>query len=172
MHIPPYFKKPNWQRFFAGMFIGGIVAFAVFLFMYGTHVENWIDENMKLRTQITTLEDQLKSLNQDNQKLNEKQNNQYVVKSIEIEFINEQKMLENRYIDRLGLYKLRELAKQQLPDLIGKEIKALAENSSLLYSAIEGKIYKIDEFSYELSVKRLLFSDKLKISVVIIVSKN
>lgn len=172
MHIPPYYKKPGWQRFFVGMFMGGVLAFAVFLFMYGTHVEGWIEENVRLRTAISDLEKQYDSLNKDNKELTEKNSDKITVKSVDIEFVNEKKMLSNGLIDRLSVYKLRELANKQLPDLIGKDITSLSENVSLLYSALESKIYKIDEFAYELKVERILFHNELKISLLIIVSKK
>ncbi|MYL34133.1 hypothetical protein GLW08_07720 [Pontibacillus yanchengensis] len=172
MHIPPYYKKRNWQRFLAGVFLGGIIAYAVFLFMYGTYVERWIKENMELREDINDLEEQYSMLSEDKKELDEKQKEKIKIHSVEIIFLNEKKLLSQHTIDRLTVYKLRELTKEQLPDLVGKSITSLSENVSLLYTSIENKRYKIDDLLYELKVERIVLSQDLKIGVNIIPTKR
>ncbi|KGP73621.1 sporulation membrane protein YtrI [Pontibacillus yanchengensis] len=172
MHIPPYYKKRNWQRFLAGVFLGGIIAYAVFLFMYGTYVERWIKENMQLREDINDLQDQYSMLREDKNELDEKQKEKIRIHSVEIIFLNEKKLLSQHTIDRLTIYKLRELTKDQLPDLVGKSITSLSENVTLLYTSIENKRYKIDDLLYELKVERVVISQELKIGVNIIPTKS
>ncbi|MDV2888249.1 sporulation protein, partial [Alkalihalophilus pseudofirmus] len=44
MRIPPYYRRPSWQRFFAGMAIGGAISWCIFLYIFGV----WQEENAKL----------------------------------------------------------------------------------------------------------------------------
>ncbi|QHE53240.1 sporulation membrane protein YtrI [Pontibacillus sp. HMF3514] len=172
MHIPPYYKKAGWQKFFAGMFIGGVIAYAIFLFMYGTHFENWIEENLMLRDEIRDLKDRAESLNKDKEELNEKRKEHLVVQSVEIVFLNESKLLSQNLTDRLSIYKLRELAKEQIHDVIGKDVSSVADNEHLIIKSLESKIYRVDEFTYELEVERLIISPKLTVSLQIKITKN
>lgn len=172
MHIPPYYKKAGWQRFFAGVFIGGVIAYGIFLFMYGTHFEGWIEENLKLREEVRDLKDRAESLNKDKEELSEKRKQHLVVQSVEIEFLNENKLLSENLTDRLSLYKLRELAKEQIHDVVGKDVSSVADNERLLITSIESKIYRVDEFTYELKVERLIIAPELKASLQIQITKN
>ncbi|KGX89104.1 sporulation membrane protein YtrI [Pontibacillus litoralis] len=167
MHIPPYYKKKEWQRFLAGVFIGGVMAYCVFLFMYGTHMERWIEENMELRGTISDLENQNSLLTQDKKELNDQKKKVIKVQDLEIVFLNEKKLLRQNKMDRLTVYKLRNLAKEQLPDVIGKDIKGLSDNASLLYTAIEAKTYTIDSLTYELKVERLIMTQNVVVMITI-----
>ncbi|GGD16895.1 sporulation membrane protein YtrI [Pontibacillus salipaludis] len=172
MHIPPYYKKTSWQRFFAGVFIGAILAFPVFLFMYGTLMEQRIEENVRLQSELTTLEDNYEILNKDKEELNEQQKKSITVQSIEINFINEKKLLSEHKLDRLSVYKLRDMVRKQLPDTIGQNISSLSENTSLIYSSIENRSYQVDDSTYEVKVERLVIAPTFKVSLKIDLVKN
>lgn len=60
MHIPPYHKKKSWQRFFVGTFFGGVIAYCILLYMYGSMYENLLKQNLELHSQVSTLKNQTK----------------------------------------------------------------------------------------------------------------
>ena len=39
MRIPPYYRKPAWQRFFSGMAVGAFISWFLFLYMNGVSIE-------------------------------------------------------------------------------------------------------------------------------------
>ena len=49
MHFIPYYKNKNWQRFFVGLFIGAIISYFIFIYMYGQLLEKRIGK------EVTTL---------------------------------------------------------------------------------------------------------------------
>ncbi|MEI2400973.1 sporulation protein, partial [Paenibacillus phytohabitans] len=55
MRVPPYYQKPGWQRFFAGVVIGALISWIVFLFQFGVLQDNQIKK-------ITQQEDEIKDL--------------------------------------------------------------------------------------------------------------
>ena len=48
MRIPPYYRKPTWQHFFAGMAIGGVISWFIFLYIFGVWQE---DYSKQIKTQ-------------------------------------------------------------------------------------------------------------------------
>ncbi|MFC0522343.1 sporulation membrane protein YtrI [Pontibacillus salicampi] len=168
MHIPPYYKRRDWQRFLAGVFIGGIIAYACFLFMYGTYVENWIEKNLELHEKIRDLESTNEMLIQDKEELNKKQKDIIQVHAVDIQFSNEKKLIEQHSIDKLTVFNLRRLVKEQTPDLIGQDTNSLYDNASLIYRAIEARTYKVDDLKYEMKVERLLISQNVSITIRIV----
>src|SRR5690606_5676599 len=116
MHIPPYYKKPTWQHFFVGIVFGGIIAYLVLLYMYGTMYETLLEENQQLKSEINNLTLQNEALMKDNEDLNEQSNKVPVVNSIEVKITNWEKFK----LDRLTVYELAELVKEEINHLIGE----------------------------------------------------
>ena len=56
MHFIPYYKNKNWQRFFVGLFIGAIISYFIFIYMYGQLLEKRIEENLQLRIEKQELD--------------------------------------------------------------------------------------------------------------------
>ncbi|MEM5591984.1 hypothetical protein AAHH67_10045 [Niallia circulans] len=54
MRIPPYYKNQAVQRFFAGMVIGGVISWCIFVFIFGVWQERYSSE---IKTQKATIED-------------------------------------------------------------------------------------------------------------------
>ncbi|MRH42869.1 hypothetical protein GH741_09240 [Aquibacillus halophilus] len=166
MHIPPYYKKESWQRFFAGTFIGAIVAFIVFIYMYGQLYERWVEENLNLRSQLSKLEDSYNILEESKQELDEQSKQKVTVNTIEINIDNERELK----LDSLIVHQLQELMRNEIKDVVGKDINSLAENYQLLTSTIENKRYKVDGFIYNAKVKQLFVTSTLTISVELVFS--
>ncbi|GIO27817.1 sporulation membrane protein YtrI [Ornithinibacillus bavariensis] len=159
MHVPPYYKRPGWQRFFVGMFFGALLSYWVVLFMYGTMYERQIKENSSIQAELDDAQDKINALMKDNQDLNEKSKKPVTINEIVLEIIN----AEDLKIDRLLLLQLESLVKEEIKDVFGKDIQAISDSDILLISAIENKSFKVDDFTYSFEIKRLIISSTIRI---------
>src|SRR5690606_36989185 len=161
MHIPPYYKKPTWQRFFVGVVFGGMIGYLVLIYMYGTMYEELIEENQQLKSEINDLTLQNEALTKDNEDLNEKTNKVPKVESIEIEITNWQ-----RYkLDRLTVYELGELVKEEINHLIGEKVSTVAEGDFLLERVIENKGFTISDETYYFDVQKMIITETVKLTL-------
>ncbi|MBM7554976.1 sporulation membrane protein YtrI [Thalassobacillus pellis] len=158
MHIPPYYKRKSWQRFLSGMLLGALVGYGIFLFIHGSLMEHWVEENIRLKGELSDLEATYENLLENH----ESEKKQYTVEQTEIE-------LTNNDIDRLTKHQLQTLIKEEIQDVIGKNVEELSKNSEFLYKTIENKQFTIDDFTYKVEVKQLtiarVLSIKVKVSV-------
>lgn len=161
MHIPPYYKRKSWQRFFAGVFIGMVVAFVIFMFMYGKYSERWIEENMELHSKLNQLQYNYNNLTKDKEELDRKSKEQLTISSIEIELLDTKKLK----LDRLIIFQLKDLIKQQLQTVIGKDLETVYKNRKLVESTIENKQYVVDDFTYSVRVEQLTIYKTLYLSL-------
>ncbi len=159
MRIPPYYKKPGWQRFFAGVFMGALISWFVFLYMYGVLQEKQIQLLEEQIATIDDLKDQKKLLLEDYEKLNEQNKNKLKIQEIEIEF------LDTRKIELAGLtiHQLKSAVKKDLNHLIAKDIETVSRNKELLRQTIENKAYEIDDKNYRLQVYTIYFDTTMEI---------
>lgn len=159
MHVPRYHKKPTWQRFLVGMFLGGLISYWIVIFMYGTMYEKLIIENSNLKEQLNDAENRIEVLEKDKRELNEKSNQKITIEEINLEILN----AEDLKIDRLLQNQLESLVKEEIKGIIGKDLLTIAESDSLLFSSIENKTFKVDDFSYNLEIKRLIIAPTVRI---------
>ncbi|MCT2537173.1 hypothetical protein NC661_02535 [Aquibacillus koreensis] len=162
MHIPPYYKRAGWQRFLAGAFIGAIISFAIFLYMYGQFQERWIEDNLSLRSELNTLQRNYEALEESKNKLDEQSKKEITVEEIEISIENEKQLK----LDRLIVHTLEQKILDEINHVIGQSTNSLSENYQLLTAAIENKTLHEDNFSYQAVVKNLfIISQRLVINV-------
>src|SRR5699024_10646709 len=131
-----------------------------FSYMYGKMHEDLLSNNIQLRTQVSELEHQNEALLQDKEDL-EDEKADYTIQSIDIEFTNSQELR----IDRLITHELEDLIKNEVSDIICKDIKSLSDNDYLLVTILENKTFTIDDLSYQFEVKKLFISEKVKITL-------
>ncbi|MBR3119554.1 sporulation membrane protein YtrI [Oceanobacillus profundus] len=162
MHIPPYHKKPSWQLFFAGAFIGGIIAYFILIYMYGTMYEELLAENLELSSQVNDLKEQNAALLQDKEDLSEKSEEPLTINSISVTIVDGERLK----LDRLIEHQLEEMVKEQISHIIGQEISIIDKSDQLLQSTIENKGFTIDDFTYYFEVKKLTISTDLKIEII------
>jgi hypothetical protein len=155
MHIPPYHKKKTWQRFFAGSLVGGIIAYIIFIFMYGTMYENQLKENLELTSQVNDLKNQNEALLKDTENLKAP----VTVSVIDITIEN----AEEISLDSLVVPKLEELVKDEISHITGQSVSIVDEIDQLLISAIENKEYTIDDLRYQFTVRKLTISETVKV---------
>ena len=162
MHIPPYHKKPSWQLFFAGAFIGGIIAYFILIYMYGTMYEELLAENLELSSQVNDLKEQNAALLQDKEDLSEKSEEPLTINSISVTIVDGERLK----LDWLIEHQLEEMVKEQISHIIGQEISIIDKSDQLLQSTIENKGFTIDDFTYYFEVKKLTISTDLKIEII------
>lgn len=155
MHIPPYHKKTTWQRFFAGALVGGIIAYIIFIFMYGTMYEDQLKENLELTSQVNDLKNQNEALLKDTENLKAP----VTVSVIDITIEN----AEEISLDSLVVPKLEELVKDEISHITGQSVSIVDEIDQLLISAIENKEYTIDDLRYQFTVRKLTISETVKV---------
>lgn len=155
MHIPPYHKKKTWQLFFAGSLVGGIIAYIIFIFMYGTMYENQLKENLELTSQVNDLKNQNEALLKDTENLK----TPVTVSVIDITIEN----AEEISLDSLAVPKLEELVKDEISHITGQSVSIVDEIDQLLISAIENKEYTIDDLRYQFTVRKLTISETVKV---------
>ncbi|WP_339228377.1 sporulation membrane protein YtrI [Oceanobacillus sp. FSL K6-2867] len=162
MHIPPYHKKPSWQLFFTGAFVGGIIAYFILIYMYGTMYEELLGENLELTSQVNDLTEQNQALLKDKEDLSEKSDEPLTVKSITVTIVEGERLK----LDRLIEHQLEEMVKEQISHIIGQEIEIINKSDRLLQSTIENKEFTVDDFTYYFEVKKLTITSDLKIDVI------
>lgn len=162
MHIPPYHRTATWQRFLVGAFSGGIVAYFILMYMYGTMYEDLLKENLELTSQVKELKDQNEALLNDNEDLNEKSSEPLTVSSVDITISG----VAQLKMDLLIEHQLEEMLKEEINHLIGQELAIISKSRQLLISTIENKKFTVDEFTYYFEVKSLTIDKELEINVL------
>jgi len=161
MHIPPFYKKTTWQRFFAGTLIGGIIAYGVLLYMYGAMYEELLAQNRSFQSEITDLQNQNEALIEDREELDEMAEKVLTIDTVEVSIANSEELR----LDRLLIHDLEEMVKQEVNHIIGQDLSVIGQSDMLLVSTIENKEYTIDDFNYELDVKLLTIWETVRITV-------
>lgn len=167
MHFPRYHHKKSWQRFFLGLVTGMIISYVIILYMYGSMYEQLFEQNLKLASEVTELEDLYESLLQDRRDEDEAQRKQTIVESIEITITN----YEELKLDRLLIHQFSELIKEEIKHIIGIELSVIAASDQLLLSTIENKAFTIDDFTYYFHVEKLIISQTVKLQLTAHISQ-
>ncbi|WP_066194746.1 MULTISPECIES: sporulation membrane protein YtrI [Gracilibacillus] len=163
MHIPPYYKRPAWQRFLAGVALGSIIGYFIFLYMFGSLQQQWIEEKIALRTRYQDLYQNYTTLVQNHQKLDQQTKEGVQITEIEIEFLNlEQLDLAN---DRLMRHQLEEAIREEAGQAIGKKVEDMTESIDFLIATVENKTIRIDDFRFQATVSRMVVSETLYLSI-------
>ncbi|WP_026671607.1 sporulation membrane protein YtrI [Alkalihalobacterium bogoriense] len=166
MRIPPYYKRPGWQRFFAGIIIGMLIGWGFFVYHFGTIHDRLI---IKLKTQeitIQNLNEDLEELRSTEKRLNEENQKKLTIQEIEVDFTNDKDLRLNE----LTIYELKSSVINELKGLKGKDIASVAETNDLMLKTIENKTFEIGETKYRLKREQVyLFTTLtlyLKIEIV------
>lgn len=161
MHVPPLHKRKSWQRFLTGGFIGAILAYAIFIYMYGTMYEKLFEEKIHLESEMEELKSQNEALLQDKKDLDKEKDENETVEEIEIQIANKDEL----QIDRLLIHQLEGKVQESIKHIIGQEIDLVGESEDLLISTLEKQVISIDDFTYEFRVRRLIVSKKVKLTL-------
>ncbi|RSK28143.1 sporulation protein [Bacillus sp. HMF5848] len=161
MRIPPYYKNPNWQRFFAGMVIGAIISWCMFIYIYGELREKQFQEIVTLKTEMKNLQDKLEIWQEDYNQLNEENKKQLTVQDIKIRVANASQLK----LDGYTVFLIQESAKNEIKHLLAKDIETVFKNKTLLKRAIENKPYLVEEKQYRVTITELFVFTTLYIEL-------
>lgn len=161
MRIPEYYKKPGWQRFFAGMMCGAIVSWLFFLFTYGTFQEEQVTLIEKQREHARDLKNQISIYQKDLHKLNEDNKQRLLIQSVDVKLINGEKYR----IAQPDKMKFEEQVKDNISEVITKDIESVYKTKELSKRTIENKIYTINEKEFKAEVKELTIYTRLSVEI-------
>ncbi|QGH35306.1 hypothetical protein GI584_15155 [Gracilibacillus salitolerans] len=163
MHIPPYHKRPSWQRFLAGVAIGTIIGYIIFIYMFGELQEKWIEENLALRGDLQDLNQSYENLRKNHETLDQQTKEGLQVSEINIEFLNLKEL--NIDTDRIMIQQLEEAVRTEAAHAVGKSIDEIADSIDLLIATIENKTINIDDFRFQAEIERIIVSETLYLSI-------
>ncbi|SDH74236.1 sporulation membrane protein YtrI [Alteribacillus bidgolensis] len=163
MRIPPYYRRPGWQRFFAGIMMGALGGWAFFLFQFGAVHEELVIEINKQRIQIENQKEQIDILRSEEKKRNEENEKKLTIQETNINFTNEQKLRLNE----LALYELKQQVDDEVKFLKNKNIESVVEGKELIKKAIENKTYKVGDNEYQLHIEEMYIYTSLELHIKI-----
>ncbi|WP_456273767.1 sporulation membrane protein YtrI [Bacillus sp. AK031] len=154
MRIPPYYRQPGWQRFFAGALIGGVISWTIFLFMFGVLQEKQTATIEKQRDRISDLNQGISHWQEEFKLLNKKNSELLTVQDIKLKIVNAK---EYRIEDSLSIFEAEEEIKGDLSPLLAKDLDSVYKNKELIKKTIENKTLKINDKRYKVKVKEIYF---------------
>ncbi|MGP4062571.1 sporulation membrane protein YtrI [Halobacillus sp. H74] len=161
MHFPHYHKKKEWRRLFAGIVLGAVIGYAVFIYIHGELQEKYTEEHIEMTAKMSELEAKYEGLlNNQEQGTDQKP---LTVTDLAVSYTNAKKL----EVDLLTQHQLTTLVKDQLSTIPGKDITVIADQVDLMISTVENKNYVVDDFTYELKVTRLIVSEVITLNLEI-----
>jgi hypothetical protein len=161
MRIPPYYRRPSWQRFFSGMAIGGAISWCIFLYIFGV----WQEENSKLikkqREDISELKDEIKIWQDDYAELNQKNLEKITVQKINIKITNPDKYR----LDDFSVFQAEEAVRDDIKTVLAKDLETVAKSKDMIRKIIENKPITLNEKRYKFKVKEMVIYTTLTIQL-------
>jgi len=163
MRIPPLYRRPSWQRFFAGMAIGGAISWCIFLYIYGV----WQEENTELiqkqQENIVDLNNEKKIWQEEYKELNKRNIEQLTVQKINIKIINAEKYK----LDPLSVLETENSVRDDISIMLAKDLETVYKSKDLIKKVIENKPVKINKKRYTLKVKEMVIYTNVTIQLEI-----
>ncbi|WP_428909368.1 sporulation membrane protein YtrI [Niallia sp. Krafla_26] len=165
MRIPPYYRKPTWQQFFAGTVIGSIISWFIFLYIFGVWQEEYSKEIQLQKDRIAELTDEKKIWQEEFEKLNKKNQEKLTVQSVYIKFTNKDKYKDS--LDPVSVLQMEDRIREDLRVMIAKDIETVYNSRELIRRTIENKIIKANDKRYKFKVKEMTIYTTLSIELEI-----
>ena len=162
MRIPAYYRHPAWQRFFAGCAVGIIIGFSFFIVLHGLAQERQIDKILEQQTIIDELKEDNKTLLEDQEEKNRELAKQLTIQEVNIN-IDKGKFSLNHIVE----LELKQAISSQLNILINKNIDSVAENQELIFQAINGHSYTVEDKTYLFRIKTLVIYSTVDMTVML-----
>jgi len=161
MRIPPYYRNPLWQRFFAGVIIGAIISWGLFLYMFGDLQEKQIQLIETQQDAIKDLHDELEIWQNEYEILNKKNESKLLVQEVTVHITNYKKYR----LDPLSIFEVEQSIKKDFESLLGKDLESVGHGKELLKRAIINKNIKLNGRHYQLEVQELILYTHIEISL-------
>jgi hypothetical protein len=161
MRIPPYYRKPSWQRFFAGMAVGASLSWCIFLYMHGVMIEEKTAYISKLEKNLKTEKRNVKIWQDDYKALNERNLEQLTIQDIKIKITN-----GGKYdLDKLAVYEAEENIKEYLNFFLAKDLDFVYKSRDLIQKMIENKVIPLNGKRYRLKITSLFVYTTVNIQI-------
>ncbi|PLR79509.1 sporulation protein [Bacillus canaveralius] len=161
MRIPSYYRQPGWQRFIAGMAIGAIISWFIFLYIYGVWQEEYSKDIKKLRDDIEELEEDKQIWQEEYKELNKKNIERLTVQEIKVEISNGEKYR----LDPLSVFEAEKKVKEDIKMMLAKDLETVYKSRELLKRVIENKPVRINEKRYNIKVEEVFIYTTLYIQL-------
>ena len=161
MRIPPYFRRPAWQRFFAGMAIGGIISWFIFLYIFGEWNEKYSKEIKRQREEIADLENDIKIWQEDYKELNKLNSQKLIVQEIKVKIQNSDKYK----LDSFSVFEIEDEIIEDIKMMKAKDIETVDKSSDLIKKIIENKVFKVNDKRFRVEIKQIKIYTTLSIKV-------
>ncbi|GIN86865.1 hypothetical protein J6TS2_32510 [Heyndrickxia sporothermodurans] len=153
MRIPPLYRRPSWQRFMAGIVIGGCISWVIFLFMFGVLQEKQADIINKQKEEIKTLKGEKLIWQEESKELNRKNAELLIIQNVQVKIKN----YEKYKIDSQSIFEAENEIKEDLKSLIADDLNTTFKNKDLITKTIENKEKKFNNRPYKFVIKALYF---------------
>lgn len=161
MRIPPYYRHPVWQRFFAGMAIGGIISWFIFLYIFGEWHEKYSKEIKTQKEEIDDLRNDVKIWQEDFKELNKANRQKLTVQDIRVKIQNSDKYK----LDLFSVYEIEDELKEDIKMMMAKDIETVYKSRDLIEKTIENRVLKVNEKRYRVQVRKMVIYTNLSIEV-------
>jgi hypothetical protein len=163
MRIPPYYRKPTWQQFFAGMVIGGVISWFIFIYIFGVWQEDYSKEIQKQKESIVDLEKEKLIWQDEFKKINKENKQKLTVQSIYIKITNRDKY----GLDPLSVFEMEEKIKEDVSIMLAKDIETVYNSRELIRRIIENRTLKGIDKRFKLKVTEMTIYTTLSIEIEI-----
>jgi hypothetical protein len=161
MRVPPLYRSPAWQRFLAGVAIGALISWFVFLYMYGVLQEKQIKKIHDQESIIGNLTDKISIWEKEYKQLNERTEEKLTVQEVNVSILNGQAYK----LDQLSIAEAEEVISDDLSSLIAKDLETVYQGKTLLKKSIENKVIDINKKRYSLRVAEIFFYTNIYIEI-------
>jgi hypothetical protein len=163
VRIPPYYRRPSWQRFFAGMAIGGAISWCIFIYIFGVWQEKHTALIDKQSEKIIDLENEKKIWQEEYKEINKRTIEQLTTQKINVKIINGEKYK----LDMLSVSEIEDSVKDDISMMLAKDIDTVYKSKELIKKIIQNKPVKINDKRYKLKVKEMVIFTTLSIQLEI-----
>ncbi|WP_062104291.1 sporulation membrane protein YtrI [Bacillus niameyensis] len=162
MRIPPLYRSPVWQRFMAGVAIGGCISWIIFLYMFGVVQERNSVVLQEQANEIKRLNSDIDIWREDYRELNKKNEEKLTIQEIKVKLTGYEKY---NIKDSQSILTAEEDIKEDLKSLLTKELGIIYKNKEIIKKTIQNKIVAINGKKYELLIREIYFYTTIQIEV-------
>ncbi|MBP2241389.1 hypothetical protein J2Z40_001952 [Cytobacillus eiseniae] len=164
MRIPPYYRQPVWQRFIAGLAIGGMISWFVFLYIFGEWQERYSKQIAKQEEDIADLQKDIVIWQEEFKELNKKNRELLTIQDIKIKISNSEKYK----LDSFSVFEIEDEIKEDIGNMKAKDIDTVYKSKELIKKIIRNKVIKVNEKRYRLEVRDMVIYTTLEIHLEIL----
>ncbi|MFT8322421.1 MAG: sporulation membrane protein YtrI [Bacillus sp. (in: firmicutes)] len=165
MRVPPLYRHPAVQRFFAGMVIGGLISWCIFLFIFGVWQERYSKEIKAQKDTIAELEDEKDIWQKEFSNLNKSTEDKLTIQNLVVK-INTRD-IKKYDINPVSVHEMEATIKDDLDSVIARDMDLVFKSRELFKKSIENKVILSDGKRYKFKVSELFIYTTIYIEISI-----